>query len=144
MTTTPTPAPSSRPGARQEWGSGGITFAGVLMTVMGVFAILEGIVALSKDDVIYQRIGDYIFKFNLSAWGWIHLILGILVLVTGLGLLKGAVWARYTGVFLASLSVIVHFFWLPYQPLWGLVAIAIAVFIIWALCTSWDTATSRI
>ncbi|MEU3773702.1 hypothetical protein AB0F11_10960 [Streptomyces sp. NPDC032472] len=139
MTTTPTPAPSGRSGTHREWASGGITFAGVLMTVMGVFTILEGIVALSKDDVFYQRIGDYIFKFNLSGWGWIHLILGIVVLVTGIGLLKGAVWARFAGVFLASLAVIVHFFWLPYQPLWGLVAIAIAVFVIWALCTDWDT-----
>ncbi|MEU6861679.1 hypothetical protein ABZ924_00160 [Streptomyces sp. NPDC046876] len=140
MTTTPTPAPTGRSGTRRDWATGGITFAGVLMTVMGAFTILEGIVALSKDDVFYQRIGDYIFKFNLSGWGWIHLILGILVLATGIGLLKGAVWARYAGVVLASLAVIVHFFWLPYQPLWGLVAIAIAVFIIWALCSDWDTA----
>jgi hypothetical protein len=102
--------------------------------VEGIFGILSGIAAIAKDDV-YARVGDYVYEFNLTTWGWIHLILGILVAVTGWGVLKGADWARAVGVGLATLVVIAQFMWLPYQPVWAIVSIAIAVFVIWALCT---------
>ncbi|MBW5480999.1 DUF7144 family membrane protein [Streptomyces bambusae] len=145
MTTTPgsTPpaggpaTPGPRPGSGTkggEWAAGGTVFAGVMLSVSGVFTLLEGIIALANNEV-YRRFGDYIFRFDLTAWGWIHLILGILLFVTGLAVLKGAEWGRIAGIAFACLSVVAHFLWLPYQPLWSLVAIAIAVFIIWALCT---------
>ncbi|RSS78751.1 hypothetical protein [Streptomyces sp. WAC06614] len=146
MTTTPGSTPSAgapgtaggrpptRSGSGSTWAAGGTVFAGVMLAVSGVFTLFEGIVALSKDQV-YTVINDYIFKFDLTAWGWIHLILGILLLVTGLAILAGQKWGRILGIAFASLSVILHFLWLPYQPLWAIVAIAIAVFIIWALCT---------
>ncbi|MFK0254305.1 hypothetical protein [Streptomyces sp. NPDC090445] len=135
MTTTPTPAAAGKPGAPHPWATGGTVLAGILMVVNGVFAIIEGISAIAQDDIFYTRIGDYIYKFSLTGWGWIHLILGIVVLIVGIFLLKGANWARIAAIVLASLTVIVHFLWLPYQPLWSLVVIAVAVFIIWALCT---------
>ncbi|MFD0358466.1 hypothetical protein ACFVHW_32750 [Streptomyces sp. NPDC127110] len=116
------------------WATGGSTFAGVLMAVNGVFSVFEGIAALAKDEV-YLPVGDYTFKFDLTAWGWIHLILGVIVFAVGVGILKGAQWGRVAGVVLAAISVIFHFLWLPYQPLWALIAIAIGVFVIWALCT---------
>ncbi|RSS60489.1 hypothetical protein EF912_09910 [Streptomyces sp. WAC07061] len=128
MTTTPG---STSPNA---WATGGSAFAGVLMTVSGVFSVFEGIAALANDEV-YLPVGDYTFKFDLTAWGWIHLILGIIVFAVGVAILKGAHWGRVAGVVLASISVILHFLWLPYQPLWALIAIALGVFIIWALCT---------
>ncbi|MFE0105782.1 hypothetical protein [Streptomyces sp. NPDC059009] len=119
--------------AESGWAVGGTVFAGVLMLVNGILGILEGIAGIAKDDV-YERLGDYVYKFNLSTWGWIHLILGILVAVTGYGILKGAEWARATGIGLAALAIVVYFVWLPYQPLWGLISIAIGIFVIWALC----------
>lgn len=109
-------------------------FAGVLMLVYGVLGILEGIAGIAKDDV-YARIGDYVYKLNLTAWGWIHLILGILLAVIGYGILKGASWGKASGIALAALSVVAQFMWLPYQPIWALISIAIGLFIIWALCT---------
>ncbi len=140
MSIAPTP-PAGRSGGSSAWASGGTMFAGVLMSVSGVFAIFEGIAAIAKDDVFYTRFGAYVFKFNLNAWGWIHLIIGILLLATGLALLNGGMaWARYVGIGLASLAAIAHFLWVPYQPLWSLIAIAIDVFVIWALCTYRDTA----
>ncbi|MCB5181722.1 DUF7144 family membrane protein [Streptomyces antimicrobicus] len=146
MTTTPgsTP-PAGTPGTSggrvptrsgsggNAWANGGTVFAGVMLAVSGVFTLLEGIVALAKDQV-YTIINDYIFKFDLTAWGWIHLLLGVLLLVTGLAILADKGWGRVMGIVFASLSVILHFLWLPYQPLWAIIAIAIAVFVIWALC----------
>ncbi|GGT16359.1 hypothetical protein GCM10010271_19060 [Streptomyces kurssanovii] len=107
-------------------------FAGVLMLMEGFLNILSGIAAIAEDDV-YARVGDYVFKFDLTTWGWIHLIVGILVAVTGGGILQGAAWARGLGVGLAVLVGVLQFMWLPYQPIWAVVSIAIAVFVIWAL-----------
>lgn len=119
-------------GGGSAWAAGGRVFAGVLMLVEGVFGILSGIAAIAEDDV-YTRVGDYVFKFNLTTWGWIHLILGILVAVTGWGILQGAAWARGVGVGLAALVIVLQFMWLPYHPIWAVVSIAIAVFVIWSL-----------
>ncbi|WP_328537704.1 DUF7144 family membrane protein [Streptomyces sp. NBC_00344] len=121
-------------GNTSGWASGGTVFAGVLLVVEGVMGILQGIVAIARDDV-YTRIGDYTYAFSLTTWGWIHLALGILIAVTGYGILSGAVWARITGIVLASLSVLLQFMFLPYQPIWGVVSIAIGLFVIWALAT---------
>ncbi|MEU0371526.1 hypothetical protein ABZ070_14915 [Streptomyces sp. NPDC006283] len=124
----------ARGGAESAWASGGTTFAGVLLLLEGIFGIIAGIAALVENDV-YTRIGRYVFKFNLTTWGWIHLILGIVVAVVGWGILSGAAWARGLGVGIAALVIVLQFIWLPYHPVWALVSIAIAVFVIWALCT---------
>ncbi|MFG3284469.1 hypothetical protein [Streptomyces sp. NPDC048111] len=129
------PPPHSHHGASgSPWASSGTVFAGVLLFVDGVLAVLNGIAGIAKDNV-YARIGDYTYQFSLTAWGWIHLIIGVLLVITGLGILKGAEWARALGVGLASLSIVANFIWLPYQPIWAVIAIAIGVFVIWSLLT---------
>lgn len=119
---------------------GGTVFAAVLLSLSGLLAVLQGIAAIANDDV-YARVGDYVFEFDLTAWGWIHLVLGIIVVLCAVGLFMGANWARATGITLASLSAIANFLWLPYQPWWALAILAIDVFIIWALCASWTHTT---
>ncbi|WP_328944797.1 hypothetical protein OG259_28195 [Streptomyces sp. NBC_00250] len=116
---------------------GGTVFAAVLLSLSGVLAILQGIAAIAEDDV-YARVGSYVFEFDLTSWGWIHLVLGIVVTLTGVGLFMHANWARAAGICLAGLSMIANFLWLPYQPWWAITLLAINVFIIWALCTSWS------
>ncbi|MET7364470.1 hypothetical protein ABZS61_01335 [Streptomyces sp. NPDC005566] len=130
----PTPGTSPRSGSGSAWASGGVLFAGVLLLVDGVLAVIRGIAGIASDDV-YARINDYTFKFSVTSWGWIHLILGIVLVLVGVGILKGALWARGVGVGLAALNLIANFMWLPYQPVWAIVSIAIDAFVIWALCT---------
>ncbi|MCB5907457.1 hypothetical protein LIU39_08530 [Streptomyces sp. SF28] len=101
----------------------------------GIMAILEGISALAKDKV-FVATNNYTFQFSLSSWGWIHLILGIVIALAGFALLSGALWARAVGVVLAGIAMIANFLWLPYFPLWALALIAVNGFVIWALCTS--------
>ncbi|MFJ6566927.1 hypothetical protein ACIQNU_05870 [Streptomyces sp. NPDC091292] len=125
-----------RPTGREGWATGGTVFAGVLLLVTGVLAILNGIAAVATDD-IYTSIGNYVFKFSLTSWGWIHIVLGVVVALAGYGVLKGADWGRALGVGLASLTIVLNFIWLPYQPLWALTMIALSIFVIWALCSSW-------
>lgn len=119
-------------GHNSGWAVGGVVFAGILMVCNGVLAILQGISAIAKDDV-YTRVGDYVYKINLTGWGWIHLVLGVCLLITGWGVLTNQSWARYTGIFFASVSLIAQFLFLPYLPIWAVIMIAIDVFIIWAL-----------
>ncbi|MFJ8056806.1 hypothetical protein [Streptomyces sp. NPDC096142] len=113
---------------------GGAVFAGVLMLMNGVIAILQGISALAKDDV-YTRVGSYVYSINLTGWGVILVCLGAVGAVTGWGILRGMSWARVCGIVLASLSGILQFMFLPYAPIWSVIMIAVDVFVIWALAT---------
>jgi hypothetical protein len=115
------------------WASSWIAFAGVMMIFGGAMAIFEGISAIAKDDV-FVTTANYAYTFNLTSWGWIHLVLGVLVVLAGAALFSGAMWARVTGIVLAGLSMIANFMWLPYYPVWAIVLIAVDAFVIWALC----------
>lgn len=127
-------AQTAPPTGRDAWASGGTMFAGVVLLVDGVLGIIKGIVGIAEDDV-YARLGDYLFKLDVTAWGWIHLIVGILLVIVGGGILTGAGWAMVLGVAAAAFDIVVNFMWLPYTPIWAIVSIAIGVFVIWALCT---------
>ncbi|QGZ49779.1 hypothetical protein GPZ77_16610 [Streptomyces sp. QHH-9511] len=133
-TTPSAPTPPRTSTAAGAWAAGGTLFAGVMMLVIGILDIIWGIAGIAKDDV-YTRVGDYTFKFDLTAWGWIHLILGIIVVLTAYGILKGTEWGRAAGITLAALNTIAHFLSLPYQPWWSLFTMAVSIFVIWALAT---------
>ena len=120
-------------GGRKGAASGWTVFAAVMMIFGGAMAVFEGIAAIAKDD-LFVTTRNYVFQFSLTGWGWVHLILGIVVVLAGCALFSGALWARAVGVLLAGLLVIANFLWLPYYPFWSLVLIAINVFVIWALC----------
>ncbi|GAA3049446.1 hypothetical protein GCM10020000_32500 [Streptomyces olivoverticillatus] len=70
----------------------------------------------------------------MAGWGWVHLILGLLAVVVGLGLFTAATWARVSGMVLAGLLIIASFLSLPYYPFWSIILIALYTFIIWGLC----------
>ncbi|MFF3391162.1 hypothetical protein ACFYW1_09575 [Streptomyces sp. NPDC002669] len=125
---------SATRGDGNPWAAGGTMFAGVLLLVDGAFGVIKGIAGIASDDV-YARVGNYTFEFSVTAWGWIHLVLGIVLGFVGWGILRGALWARATGVVIAAISLIVNFVWLPYQPIWAIISIAVDTFVIWALCT---------
>ncbi len=118
-----------------QWASGWTAFAAALMIFGGLMAIFEGISAIAKDSVFVST-RNYSFAFNLTGWGWIHLALGVLVLLAGFALIRGALWARVVGVVLAGLSMFANFIWLPHYPFWAVVLIAIDIFIIWALAVA--------
>ncbi|WP_405896637.1 hypothetical protein OG242_02850 [Streptomyces sp. NBC_00727] len=124
-------------GSHHPFRTGWTAFAAILMIFGGAMAILQGISAIAKDDV-FVATRNYVFQFNLTGWGWIHLILGIVIVLAGCALFTGALWARVLGVLLAGLGALANFAWLPHYPLWSIVLIAIDVFIIWALCTGGD------
>ncbi|MCZ4118731.1 DUF7144 family membrane protein [Streptomyces sp. H39-S7] len=124
------------------WAAGGTVFAGVMLLVSGVLAILQGIIAIAEDDV-YLTTPGYAFRFDLTTWGWIHLILGIIAAVVGYSVLKGAPWGRIAGIGLAALHIFANFMFMPYQPIWAITIIAIDVFVIWSLANYRPTADAE-
>jgi hypothetical protein len=118
---------------RYSEGAVGVTvFAAVLMVLGGVFHAVQGLVALVNDD-FYVVGSEYVFQFDVTGWGWVHLLAGILVGAAGISLLHGALWARTVAVIVAGLSIILNFMWLPYYPVWSMLIIAFDVFVIWAV-----------
>lgn len=117
------------------WVLGGVLFAAIMMIMMGVFQFFEGLAAVIDDD-FYVRLSNYTYDFDTTAWGWIHLVLGVLLVIIGMALFAGSRAGAFTAVFLAGLSAIANFFFIPYFPLWALLLIALAIFTIWAITRS--------
>ena len=116
------------------WALGGAAFAGVMLATLGFFQALEGIAAIADDDVYVKGI-NYAYKFDLTTWGWIHLVLGIIAVGAGLGILAQQTWAHLVGLLIAFLSAVSSFAFMPYYPFWSIVILAFDIFVIWALCS---------
>jgi hypothetical protein len=128
----PTPTRSADRADSAPWMKGMTTFAGIMLILAGAFNAIEGIIALFQNEV-YVAGPRYLFAFDLTTWGWTHLIVGAVVAAAGFGVLSGQVWARTVGVAIAALSMLANFLFIPYYPVWSLLIIALNVFVIWAL-----------
>jgi hypothetical protein len=114
------------------WAVGFVVFAGVMMVMLGVFHALEGLTAIFKDQ-FFVATPNYLYSVDVTTWGWIHLIGGIVVALAGFYVFSGALWARIIGIVLAGLSAIANFLFIPHYPIWSLLMIALCVLVIWAL-----------
>jgi hypothetical protein len=114
------------------WAIGWTWFAAVMMWIVGAWQAIAGLVAI-VDDTFYTVTPNYIFQFDTTTWGWVHLILGVVVFFGGVGLLSGQVWARTVAVIMAVLGMLVNFAWLPWYPFWSITMIVVYGFVIWAL-----------
>jgi hypothetical protein len=114
------------------WAVGGITFAGTMLIMIGIFQVIAGLVALFNDE-FFVLTENYTFDLDVSAWGWIHLVLGVALVLTGYFLYAGAPWAGVAALVLAVLVAIQNFFFIPYYPFWSIVVIALACWVIWSL-----------
>lgn len=114
---------------------GGVIFGATAMLLIGVWQILMGIAVLVADD-LFVLDGEYAYEFDTASWGWVHLIVGIVVFLVGLALFSGARWARFLTILLAMIAAIANFFFLPFFPVWSIVVIAAAVFVIWAVANA--------
>ena len=120
------------PSARSGFAVGVTATAAIFLILGGLAHAFQGFVAIAQNE-FYATTQNWIFKFDVTTWGWIHLLLGIIAVFAGVGLFSGRVWARTFGVIVAGISIIVNFTWLPYYPIWALLIIAFDVFVIWAL-----------
>jgi hypothetical protein len=119
--------------------SGWIIFAGVLMLVEGFLDAMWGLAAIINSEVITVGGRGGVVVWDISAWGWGHLILGTLVAITGLGLLAARSWARWLGILFVSLNMLVQFGTFSLFPLWSILIIALDIVILYQLTARWET-----
>src|SRR5512132_821909 len=111
---------------------GFILFAAIMMIMVGVFEAIQGLVGIFENE-FYVATRNYLFQFDATTWGWIHLLLGLLVAFAGWGLLSGRTWARTVAIFLAVLSATANFLFVPYYPFWSLLLVTLNILVIWAI-----------
>jgi hypothetical protein len=112
---------------------GWVGFAAIILILNGVFSLIQGLIALIGSNYYYVVTNGSLFLFDLTGWGWWNLIIGAVLVLTGVALFTGATWARIVAVIAAGLSAIGQLFLVPAQPWWALIVIAINVLVIYAV-----------
>jgi hypothetical protein len=114
------------------WAVGGMVFAGTVLVLVGVFEALAGLSAIVEDE-FFVVTENYLFDLDVTAWGWIHLILGVAVAFAGWSVLARRAWAGIVAIVIAMLCAIANFLFIPYYPFWSLLMIGLAVWVIWSV-----------
>ena len=112
---------------------GMILFGGIMMLMMGGFQIIEGLVALFKDDYYLVTRNGLVVNVDYTTWGWTHLLIGIVAVCAGIGVLLGQMWARVIGIIIAVLSALANIAFLSAYPVWSTIIIVLDVLVIYAL-----------
>jgi hypothetical protein len=132
---SPTARPEGRSASAGEL-SGWIAFAGVVLIIVGSLDALWGLAAILNDEIVIVG-GQGALILDITAWGWIHLILGGILIATGFGLLSGNAAARVAAIFFVAVNAIAQIVWFPAAPLWAFLMIILDVTIIYQLTTHW-------
>ncbi len=107
-------------------------FAGILMSISGIFMAISGLTALLRRTYFVVN-ENTLVAFNYANWGWIHLLLGLLLVSAGGSVMRGGLWGRVVGIVLASLSLVVNFAFVSAYPIWSIIVMVVDVLIIYAL-----------
>ncbi|MCP2300299.1 hypothetical protein SAMN04244553_3208 [Nocardia amikacinitolerans] len=129
--------PGTQHPVRQGIAAGTSIGAAILLLTVGVLQILEGISAV-VDDELFVVGAEYVYQFDISTWGWIHIVLGAILVICAIGLMTGSTWGRVAAIVIAALAIIANFLSLPYYPYWSILIIALSIVVIWAVST-WRT-----
>jgi hypothetical protein len=132
LASDPPYAPARRHPEATGW-VGFVVFAGVMLMMLGGFQAIEGLVAIFRDDYYLVTRGGLLLTMDFTAWGWTHLILGLVAVGAGIGVLLGQMWARVLGIIIAVLSALANLAFLPAYPIWATIVIALDVLAIYAL-----------
>ena len=122
--------------------SGWVIFAATIFAIVGVFNFIQGLVFL-VEDTWTVLLPDSILVFDLTTWGWILLILGLIEMIVAWGVLSGQTWAQVVGIIIASLAAILNILSLSIYPLWGLIALVLQILVIYALAVHGDEVASQ-
>lgn len=130
---SPTGVPVSPYTERQTGWVGWVVFAGVMLVMLGAFHVIQGLVALLRDEVFVVGKEGLVVNVDYTTWGWAHLIGGVVAVLVGVCLLAGQLWARIVAVVVAMLSAILNIAFLPAYPVWSALMIAVDILVIWAV-----------
>ncbi|MGY2702359.1 MULTISPECIES: DUF7144 family membrane protein [unclassified Nocardioides] len=108
------------------------TFAGVLLIVVALLDILQGASAIANDD-LYSQGSDYLYKFDMDVWGWVHVVLGVISIAVAVGIIRRVGWGQLGGMIVAGLGILTNFAALPHYPIWSVIVIAFYALVMWSL-----------
>jgi hypothetical protein len=119
--------------------AGWIGFAGIMLLIVGSIDFFQGLIALFEDEYFVVTRSGYLVV-DLTAWGWIMLIWGVLLVLAGLGLVAGQAWARWFAIVVVSLNFIAQLGFLGNSntPLWSLTVMALNIIVLYALTARWS------
>jgi hypothetical protein len=126
----------------ETWASGIAQFGAVIMLMVGAYQAATGVVALVGNG-LFVTTQNYVFQLNTTTWGWIHIVVGAVVVLAGCGVLARRTWGVVVGLVFCALSAITNFAFIPYYPLWSMLIIALDVLVIWALLSYRARAAQR-
>ncbi|HJU47353.1 MAG TPA: hypothetical protein VJ689_04415 [Gaiellaceae bacterium] len=118
--------------------SGWIFFAATILFIVGSFNVLYGLTAIFKDEVLTGSGTGSVIVWDVTGWGWIHLLLGIVMILTALGLFSGQSWARWTAVFFCMVNAITQVALITVFPLWTILIVTLDIIIIYQLTARWE------
>lgn len=124
---------------RDRYGSGEMIsglplFAGATLMLSGPLSILLGVTGIAQDTLFSSP--RYVYRFDLTAWGWLHVVVGAGLVVAGMGVLLGRSWGRGVGITMGAVSLITQFMFIPYYPVWSIIVMTLDLLIVWALSRS--------
>ncbi|WP_017933657.1 DUF7144 family membrane protein [Nocardioides sp. Iso805N] len=114
-------------------------FAASMLAIVGACQILQGISAVAKDKIYVSGI-NYVYQFDVTTWGWIHIVVGALAIAVAVGIIANQTWGRIGGIVIGVIGAVANFMFLPYYPFWSLVLVGFNVLVIWALCVQLSSA----
>ena len=123
---------STRAQEPSAW-AGWVVFAGAMLILLGIFQVIQGLVAVFDDGFYLVRPSGLVVDVNYNTWGWTHVLIGIVGVLAGLGLLAGNMVARVVGVIVAMVSAVVNMAFVAAYPVWSLMLIALDVIVIYAI-----------
>jgi hypothetical protein len=112
--------------------TGWVYFAGVLLIISGIFQMIAGFTAL-LNDTFYTVTQETLLIFDITAWGWVHLILGLFLLITGTSVMSGHLWSRMVAVVLATIALMAQFAFMVAYPIWSIIVIIMCILVIYSL-----------
>lgn len=123
--------------------AGWIGFAALMMFVIGGIAFFEGLIALFEDDYFVVTRSGYLVV-DLTTWGWIMLIWGVILCLAAYGLIAAQGWARWFSIILVSLNILAQLGFLgnAQYPLWALTAMTLNIVVLYALTARWGESKS--
>jgi hypothetical protein len=112
---------------------GWLVYAGIMMVLVGSFQAIDGLIALFNDELYVVRPSGLVVNVDYTVWGWVHLLLGVVLIAAGAAVFSGRIWGRTIGVIAAIVSAVVNFGFIPAYPVWSLLIITVDVLVIYAL-----------
>jgi len=120
--------------------TGWTVFAGMVLVIVGFLDALWGLAAILNDQVVFVGNGGHgVMVADVTTWGWVHLILGSVVALTGMALFTGSSTARWVAIFFVTVEAILQIVYFPLAPLWAFLMIILSVTIIYQLTARWES-----